>query len=608
MLKEGIMQPVSTVSIKGKLFDVDNTVINKKKINLYHGNEELLATFKTDNKGRFDIQIPKSATNENIELLFRLSGKNKIASNSSHKVSDKVTACALLKIPHEKQEVVRTIALNALQIDLGKVKMETAFNEERVSLHYTLDILKAAVPALATGVYANLKTKIHSQERAAAIKEIQEVFNVESIPLTDKNIWNFLTNGICPIYFKLEDDGLLSASFNWDSYTFDKEGLPNVKVYFTDWKGSDAKPTIVKIETQERKKLDLPKGPEDMKPKRLHYPNDVDFEDAKRTLNNSALLMGQTVFHLGWAHVYAARIAQLGYDYLGGTVLEEFLFPHFKYIRKITNNLGKDAIEGVPGILNRSPLSPDGILQALSRGIGALNPFTSSPRLPINENHVFAIDQLKVYNALKKAVDRYIDENWEKISKKDWCKVSAFFKHVHSGSPFYQPWGNGNDKDRWQDSREIGGHPVGYVPQRTKSDKEDHEVRSIPLIADDPKGPKEHDKELIKKFILDFLNRVIFWHSSVHRTQYSESPHFPHAKDVNFSPISLEKSGDTAYGGIKVEDALEQQQIGKTFEDFPVREFSIFDPAFKVHPYIVNALKDLELSFPLEEVMPTTLI
>lgn len=607
------MQPVSsTISLFGILQDVNGDPINKKKINLYHGNQELLANFKTKEAGKFEVQISKSIDFEKIELLFRLCGQNKISSKHYHKNTDQMTKCTLLKIPHEKEEVVCPVILNAQNIYLGKVRMETAFDHEKVPLSYQLDILKSTVPAFATGAYASAKTSLFFEEGEKTIEEIQKIYNIKSIPLTDKNVWNLLTNGICPGYFKVEKESrILSMEFNWNLYSFDKEGLPNTKIYFSNWEGAHAAPKIEKIEVQYRKGLHPPKSANDMDPLTTHFPTDPNFDDIKRKLNNGALIFGQTVFHLGWGHIYGSRIAQLVHDYLPGTRLGNLLLPHCRFIRKITNDLGKSAIEGVNGILDRSPLNPDGILQALSTGIGTLNPFTSQPRIPLNDDHTFARDQQIFYAALKSAVDKILDEEWGVISTTDWCKVSAFFSKVHSGSPFFHEWGSEIDSQNdWLDSREIGGIKTDIDPPRTKSNPFDPEVRSIPLIADDPKGPKENDRKLIAKFIVDFLNRVIFWHSSVHESQYKESPHFPNSKDVNFTPISLGGKGDKPFGGIAKDDAIEQQEIGKTFEDFPVKEYALIDPRLGVHPKIVKAIVKIapQLSIPLDEIMVSTVI
>ena len=598
------MEPIlsyNNVYISGTLKDFNENVISKKKVYLYRGQEEQLAFFKTQPDGSFRISIPNKYQAETIDLLFRLTNESKHC--------DPDTNVALLRVRHETEEVSVMAKLNVSEIFFGIIQMQTAFNEEQVPLSYTLDIGKAVIPSLLKGTVLQAKSRFFGTERSKSIEQIQLSYGVTPVPLTDRNIWQLLTNGICPIYFKDEKNGTISAEFNWNSYQFDKLSLPNTKAFFSGWKGANARPTIEKIEIQYRKVLDPIIYEEDMHPRTTHYATDPDFINMKRKFNNGAFIFGQTVFHLGWGHVYGTRIAQLSYDYLKNTKLGSLILPHCKFIRKITNTLGKTAIMGKGGILDRSPLSTQGILQAITRSIGALNPFTSKPRNPMNDDHVFAKDSQIVYDELYAAIDEIITESWKAIVKDDWKAVSAFFYKVHTGSPFFQAWENANI-NQWVDSREIGGVPNPNVPKRTKSDTSDLRVRSIPLIAKDPMGPEEHDKEMITLFITDYIHRVVFWHSSIHRTQYKESINFPHTKDVNSTPICLEGNGDEEFGGILEADALQQHEILSTFEKFQIQDFAITRSDSGVHSRIVMAFNNIssKISVPLEEIAVSTVI
>lgn len=598
------MEPVSSYSnvyISGTLRDVNGDLISKKKVNVYQGQEEQLGIFKTNSDGSFRVSIPNNSKACQIELLFRLINEKKHC--------DPDTKVTLIKVRHEKEEVVIPLKINANEVFLDEIQMETAFDDEKVPLSYTLDIAKSAVTSLLRGTGVDIKTKLFGMDREKSIESIQMSYDVNPIPLTDKNIYRLLTNGICPIYPKKEEDGMVSTGFNWNPYSMDKISLPNTKAYWSGWESHN--PKIEKIEVQYRKGLNPPKSWKDMELQTVHYPLDHDFETIKRKFNNGALVFGQTVYHLGWGHVYGARIAQLSYDHLQGTKLGELILPHCKFIRKITNDLGKTAIMGKGGILDRSPLSTDGILQALARTIGALNPFTSRPRKAINDKHVFAQDSQVFYEALDSAVSNFIDDNWEEISTTDWQKVNKFFYKVHAGSPFFQQWESENaDMNEWLDNREIGGVPNPRVPERTKSNPSDEEVRSIPLVAYDLRGPKEHDKEMIRLFIVDFIHRVTYWHSAVHRTQYTDSPNFPHSKDVNFTPICLEGDGEAEFGGILKEDVIQQQEVGRIFQNFPVKNYALTNEDSGVNPKIVAAIAGIasKLSIPLSEVTTSTVI
>lgn len=596
------MEPVlsyNNVYISGTLKDFNENVISKKKVYLYQGQEEQLAFFKTQPDGSFRVSIQNKYQAEAINLLFRLT--------TEIKHSDPDTNVTLIRVRHETEEASVTTKLNVSEIFFGIIQMQTAFDEEQVPLSYTLDIGKAVILSLLKGTVLQTKSSFFGKERSKSIEEIQLSYGVKPVSLSDRNIWQLLTNGICPIYFKDEQNGTISAEFNWNSYQFDKLSLPNTKAYFSGWEVSKSK--IEKIEVQYRKALDPVIYEEDMHPKTTHYPTDSDFMNVKRKFNNGAFVFGQTVYHLGWGHVYGTRIAQLSYDYLKDTKLGELILPHCKFIRKITNNLGKTAIMGKGGILDRSPLSTQGILQAITRSIGALNPFTSKPRKPMNDDHVFAKDSQIVYDELYAAIDEIITENWKIISTDDWKAVSAFFYKVHSGSPFFQQWENAS-VNQWVDSREIGGIPNPRVPKRTKSDTTDLRVRSIPLIANDSVGPKENDKEMITLFFTDYIHRVVFWHSSIHRTQYKESENFPNSRDVNFTPICLEGNGDEEFGGILEADAIQQHEIVKIFQDFPVRDYALTRSDSGVHLKIVKAFNNIssKISVPLEEIAVSTVI
>jgi len=599
------------VYISGTLRDYNGDLISKKKINIYQNNETHLTLFKTNPDGSFRVQIQNISDYSQVKLLFRLCQESKIICEQETKNSDMKNKYTLLKIRHEKEELGLIASLNSNETFLGEIQMDTAFEDEKVPLSYTLAISKSAIPSILRGVLISAKTALVGSSPEESIEDIQYSYGIGSIPLTDMNIWKLLLNGICPIYFKKEKDGTLSAEFNWDAYLFDKTSLPNTKAYFSNWQGDNPSPNIEKIEVQYRKGLNPSKGEQDMHPKTIHYSTDGDFVTIKRKFNNGAIIFGQTVYHLGWGHVYGARIAQLSYDYLQGTKLGELILPHCKFIRKITNDLGKTAIMGAGGILDRSPLSPDGIYQLIGRSLGALNPFTSRPRHAINKTHTFALDLELFYKAIKTPIKDFIDVNWDEISTKDWAKVSAFFSKVHSGSPLFNEWGSERiEISEWLDSREIGGRPNPRVPARTKSSPFDSEVRSIPLIAKNINGPEEHDQEMIRLFVRDFINRVTIWHSSIHRTQYAESENFPHSKDVGFTPICLEGNGEGEYGGMLKEDVLQQQQVGRIFQNFPVSDYAITNEDSGVNPEIVSAVNKIskKLFIPVDQVTFSTVI
>jgi hypothetical protein len=120
----------------------------------------------------------------------------------------------------------------------------------------------------------------------------------------------------------------------------------------------------------------------------------------------------------------------------------------------------------------------------------------------------------------------------------------------------------------WEDASEIGGLAQNVAVPRVNN-------KSFRWIAKSMKGPEAHDFEMIGRFCADTLYRVTFWHSWIHRSQYAVNDLAPHTMDLNFSPITVNEYGQGFFGSISEREANGQLEIGATFRNFPVKDYSI---------------------------------
>jgi hypothetical protein len=195
----------------------------------------------------------------------------------------------------------------------------------------------------------------------------------------------------------------------------------------------------------------------------------------------------------------------------------------------------------------------------------------------------------------------------------DWEPVHQFFRRMFRRSPLYRPW-NGEKLATagWQDAQEIGADTKG-LPQRKKCLPDDDAVRSFRPIATDPKKPKVKDRELIQKFCVHFIHLVTFWHSWIHRSQYTKTDAAPAVTDVNFAPITLSQQGHAPFGGISHAEAYNQLVLGATFKHFPVQSYALLDNK-DVFVGIRNRMQAAASAYkavginPLEEIQFSTVI
>lgn len=567
----------NSVYLSGRLFDLDSVPITSKKFVINDSNENSLASGKTSKDGRFSLELPSNLINESIDLIFSLSTEKKIEEYSFIKDEPHLTKIfSFIQGPQVTLNKVYPLNIEAGKIDLGDVEMDTLTEKDDFSLSYTTDIAKTAVPAVIKALKERIKESL-GFFTSQGVEGIQQDFGFEKIPLTPENIWKFITDGICPLYFKKQDDFLV-ADINWDTYEFDKlESLPNIKAFFRQIEGQD--PRLTQIEVQFRKTLHPSNKKSDKEPLVVYVPGDENFEEGLRILGSVFHIYGQTNFHLGIGHSYGAFVAQKVYDYLEGTAFGALLLPHCEHTRTITNELGYTAIFGEDGVLNCSAKSVRGIAWRIHNTLAALDPFSYKPREPINNNHQFAKGQKIFHKALSKGVNSFINDYWTQIEK-EWESIHKFFYQLHKTSPIHRDWEQEYSKmSDWHDASEIGGYVNPNAPARVKYKNSDEGVRSIRWVARDPRKPQEHDREMIAQFAIDFINRETYWHSYIHGSQYLPTRTAPNVTDLAFSPITLEKFGQGPFGGIREEDALKTEKIIQIFKNFPVENYMLLQSA-----------------------------
>ncbi|MEM1283302.1 MAG: hypothetical protein AAGG81_07090 [Chlamydiota bacterium] len=567
--------PSDRTPINGYLKNFDGHFVKKGKFHVYDSTNNFLAYGKTSPEGKFEIGLPISKQSlDEISLTFRLCREEKLSSEHPEIKRDNELAkrLAFIKQRTEVQEGKRKVTVEKGKSDLGTVEMDVIFEEEKVPLSYLFHIATAAIPASLISGKETLQEKLDFFDWNDA-SDVQDAYCVDQVELTQENTWNMLTNGICPIYFKQLGEFIISE-VNWDDYQFDKlQSLPNVRIFWKE--GENEKHEISKIEVQFRETLHPSSDNHDKGLLKVYLPKDDDFKKGLRIANSVFHVYGQTTYHLAIGHVYGARVSQLVHDYLNGSKLGEFLLPHCQFIRKISNELGKTAIFGEDGVLNASALSVAGIGNLINDTLAALDPFSFKPREPMEKNHLFAHVQKFHFDIVEKSVKEFFEQNWNEIVK-DWNQVHKFFLKLHKSSPTYRPWaGEDLDEAGWSNSLEIGGTPNPIAPDRSKYRSSDIGVKSMRHIARNPMKPEKHDRELVEQFFTDFIFHVTVMHSWLHRTQYGKSDFFPHMRDLNFSPITINNYGEGLYGGISEAEANLQLKTLEIFRRFAVEKYAL---------------------------------
>ncbi len=597
-------QTLSTrYTLLGTLFDENGLQVQKKRFNLYQDEKTYLGCGKTDSNGHFSVKVRGlTELDQKVSVIFRLCNERKIVQEDPVLGSD-FELCrnfSFLRARTETAEATETFVLDRWKKDLGEVYLETPYEKEKVPLKYTVDIVEAAIPSKVRAFIQRFEEKIdffntHDDQ------DVLNAYHVEPIPLTASNTWKLITNGICPLYFKEVDDYLV-ADINWDRYEFDKlnNTLANVKVFFK--KNGDEDPVLERIEMQYRQTFAPSSDQKNFSSVKTCFPDDDDFEEVLREVNSAFHVFGQTVFHLALGHVYGAQVAVEAFDFLVNHALGDLILPHCEFIRKITMELGGPIIFEKEGVLNVSALSVKGIARAISDALAARDPFSFSPREPINDRHDFAKVQNHHFDLLKEALAEYFDKHWKEIEA-DWQPVHGFFRSLFKHSPLYRPYdGVEVDRGSWRDTNEIGGNSEG-LPSREAYRDEDN-VRSFRHIACDIKGPKEGDRELIEQFCVDFIHHVTIWHSWIHRSQYKTTESSPSVKNFNFAPLAVKMTMD---------EEIHQLEIGDTFERFNVEGYRLVD-GNGVYPGIIDRVFSATEGYlkngidPVDEIQVSTVI
>lgn len=604
---------VTSYSVEGILFHYDSDRAIKQHFHVYNEENVYLGHGKTGKDGRFYVEIRyPAALQQKITLIFRLCREDNPVHRHEKLRKDEVLCrhFSFYKGRTEVAQTVETFVLDKLKKDLGEVHLERPYKKEQVPLRYKVNIATASVASQVTAFLEKIKEKMDFFD-THDIDDVIKAFGFSSTELTSENTWKMITNGICPIYLKEEEEHYV-AEVDWSRYEFDKlQALADIKVWFK--KSVESDPVMDRIEVRFRETLEPSSRPEDYTPIQTYSPDQENFEEGLRIANCAFHVFGQTVFHLGIGHIYGANAAIAAFDYLPGHPLGSLLLPHCHFIRKISKEIGGPIIFEEDGVLNVSALSVNGIASLISDALASLDPFSFKPRSPINDNHTFAKVQKHHFEVLKSAVKEYFDENWDQMVK-DWAPVHGFFRRMFKNSPSYRPWGEENSaKFKWRDSSELGDCRDEQLPPRVTYRSTDEGVRSFRLIAADEHVPLPGDREFIEHFVVDFIHHVTIWHSWIHRSQYLSSESSPSVADVNFAPLSLSFYGKGDYGGISMEDAIHQLEIASVFSRFNVGNYALVDGE-GVYSGIIKKVKEAAKGYfslgidPFQEIQVSTVI
>lgn len=487
----------------------------------------------------------------------------------------------------EEGKATVCIPLCRRRVDLGDIYAHVEpIGDEDVPLKYTSDITTASTAPTLMALQAQMEEKADVSDTYTP-EDIIQAFGYDRVALTKENTYEFITNGTCPIHFKLEG-GFNVAHVDFSDYEMDDlDNLPQeVKLFYSE-------PTPGQLELEQ---IDVRfAGDEEAT---SYKPDDENFTTGLRQANCALFVEGQTVYHLSIGHVYGVLVAEAAAEMLDGHPLGDLILPHSRYIRKISKDLGRTAIFEEGGILPESGLTPKGVADLIGDTVGGIDPFSYEPRLPINDDNKLALAIRLHYENILEAVHRYFDEHWEDMVD-EWGQVHSFFDRIFKRSAAYRPWKGESDSSIWRDARDIGaGHPDEELPERGM-----HEgvIRSIRPIATNSYRPGRCDRPLIERFVAHYISTVTGWHSIVHNTQKI------YALDPNFAPIALFERGENPLKPIAESKTISQLMISGILTGFPMEEYSIYaNPHEDVDQGIIDLIKEDEEEYREYGVEPET--
>lgn len=595
----------SSLTLSGTLYAIySDQPWNDSPFNVYDEQQRRLASGKTDAHGRFSLILPTQEGNPpRITVIIRLC-EEKLATSDTTSASDPTLRekVSFLMTKTETAESKRTVKVISGSANAGSIFPETEILPAPIKLSYLARVALATVPSAVTTVWNWFAGN-------TSIGQIQQSYDIPSVPLSARNTWKLLTNGICPEYFRKDGDHLV-ATFMFPYQLDTLNSLPEVNIFYKNT-GTE-EPPLEKIEVRFRETLTHSPAVPRYSPVKTYKHDDPNIQEGLRLANCALLVSAQTNHHLTKGHVYPSYVVQAINEELKGTALGKLLAPHTNNVLDISVTLGESAIYGKKGVLNVSALSPQGIIEFINDSMACIDPFTYEPRQPMYANHHFAHAQRIFFQMLVQKVGAYIDANWSQIHQ-EWTAVHRFFKTLHQRSPIYRPWNGVDPSDpSWFDANEIGGQVNPNAPARAKYQESDSGVRSFRPIATDARGAQTHDKEMIVRFCVHYIHMVTFWHSWVHRSQTIFNGPAPHTMDLNNTPITLQDRGRGAYGSIRPEDGKKQLFITDTFRQFDTAPFAIVKNK-KVIPEIKQGISDIAVQLAshgirVEEVQASTVI
>lgn len=500
------------------------------------------------------------------------------------------------KFDYKKAKIDTTTYSEEFKVPEMVASELTYIPHEEFNLHYTFDILKAAIPSALKAVGLMIKEKVGKfiNYVFTSVDEVVEKLG-KPCELSLKNSEDFFTKGVCPIHLrKTNENDLFLGEINWDGYAFDQnrdgteqvEGLPSAKIYF---RKIGNKLTIEKYSYQFRGKDEV-----------MVSKNDKNFIEDLRKINCAGLVYGELVYHLFLGHVLPMSHRDLMINFLDPSHgLGKLLLSFTKFLRTITDNLGKTAISGDNGILGTSCLNSDSIIKIMSEI--SVCPFSAKPRKDGELNQLMQLHRKNIAEGVKD----YFDNHWDEITQ-HWDEVHAFFSELFRTSSEYKPFQGVTDLSQWHDISDFENESYPNLPPRKEYGGI---LRSIRPIATDPGKPHEHDREFIQNYCTWFISQVTGWHSFIH-----VKGQFPYGLDPRSFPIRLENYGEGQYGGVTIPTAINQTKIGETLEDFKFSEYALVNnPNGDIYQPIIDAIlasaKDyFKLAFDIYSIMYSTVI
>jgi len=419
--------------VKGRLYynDLGEHIadVNRKIRVFLHGwfgSRTLLASGKTDERGKFKIKYPYSAEKQYTIIVEAVEKRQPFANDGFCIKSEEV---ALLKKSY-------TIPPNTTRHNLGSIERSDAEQPEDITKvnkplatntqdpEYFRRLVTARIPELVKSFVVKAGTLFGMN--AEGVMRIYNSFGKEYHlrEATIENLIDDLLNSVSAIDYVIdrEENEIIWIS-DLEDYEFDRNDcLPEYCAVILDSETKKFKEIEIRFRDDPEEGVDI--FDEESDPKQLEW--------AIRQAMAVFGLQGEAKIHLALGHILPGTCSTPFFKYIKeGNPLRDLLGPFIGQTQFINFTGSKGIIFGKGSVLEVSQLTEDGVAKMILEGMESrANYQTWRPREPINRDDIKAHDQNLFYSMLQDFFAEKIESEWNTIAEQ-WEQVYCFSKSIH---------------------------------------------------------------------------------------------------------------------------------------------------------------------------------